>query len=71
MKIKTIVLTAMLALSAGVGVGFSTNSYAIDPLCRGDCAEDRQGCNFGCHGNSACLQGCYNTYRACLAACPA
>jgi hypothetical protein len=69
MNMKTIVLAAMLALSAGVGVGFSTNSYAVDPVCRGDCADDRQGCNFGCLGSSACQQACYNAYQACLAAC--
>ncbi len=69
MKMKTIVLTAMLALSAGIGMGFSTSSYAIDPLCRGDCGDDRQGCNFGCYGNQACMQACFNAYQACLAGC--
>ncbi len=74
MNMKTIVLTAMLALSAGIGVGFSANSYAVDPICRGDCAEDRQGCNYGCTGKpgyQACVAACYNAYQACRAACPA
>ena len=73
MKIKTMMLTAVLALSAGIGAGFSGNSYAVDPVCRGDCADDRQGCNFGCTGNGgnyqACTIGCYNAFRACVAAC--
>jgi hypothetical protein len=71
MKIITMMLTAVLALSAGIGAGFSGNSYAIDPVCRGDCADDRQGCNFGCTGPGAqaCFAACYNAFRACVAAC--
>jgi hypothetical protein len=71
MKIKTMMLTALLALSAGIGAGFSGKSYAVDPVCRGDCADDRQGCSFNCYGPGAqaCLTACYNAYKACVAAC--
>lgn len=72
MKIKTMMLTAALALSAGIGAGVSGNSYAIDPLCRGDCGEDRQSCNYNCAGKpgyQACVAACYNAYQACLAGC--
>lgn len=74
MNIKTLVLGTVLALSAGIGIGFSGNSHAVDPLCRGDCADDRQGCNFGCTGQpnaQACQAACYRAYQACIAACPA
>jgi hypothetical protein len=73
MKIQSMMLAAALALSAGFGAGFSGNSYAVDPVCRGDCADDRQGCNFGCLSSGpnyqSCVTACYNAYRACVAAC--
>jgi hypothetical protein len=70
MKIKTMMLTAALALSAGIGAGFSGNSHAIDPGCRGDCGEDRQSCNAGCN-SQGCYVACYNAYQACIAVCRA
>lgn len=73
MKTRTMMLTAILALSAGIGAGFSGKSHALDPICRGDCGDDRQGCNYNCAGlpgnQQACLTACYNAYRACVAAC--
>jgi hypothetical protein len=69
MHLRKLILTAALAAAAGLGAGFSGTSYAIDPVCRGDCADLRQGCNFNCT-TQACFQGCYNQYQACIAACP-
>lgn len=66
MKIKTILLTAVLALSAGIGAGFSGDSFAAgnNRACKFDCKESYYNCMLV--GSTVY---CQNRYNACLADC--
>lgn len=62
MKTTTLLLTAALALSAGLGAGFSGKAYAAgNRQCKIDCREMYYVCGQ--------TQWCLNRYQLCLADC--
>jgi hypothetical protein len=65
MKMRTMVLTAVLALSAGIGAGFSGDSHAAgNRQCKIDCKE----MYFNCMLAGSTVY-CQNRYNACLLDC--
>lgn len=71
MKLKTILFSAVLATTAGLGMGVSTAIDAQEfPYC-GDCADIRYECVAQCpaQGGSLCRDLCYQQYKECRATC--
>jgi hypothetical protein len=72
MNVKTMLFGAAFALATGLGIGLSTSAWAVDPVCRSDCAEQRQSCYaFSCGGLSSqqCSALCNGRYNLCISKC--
>lgn len=71
MKLRTILFSAVLAATAGLGMGVSTATGAQEfPYC-GDCGGIRYECLAQCpaQGGWACRDICYQEYKECRATC--
>lgn len=71
MKLRTILFSAVLAATAGLGMGVSTAIDAQElPLCS-DCFEIRYECFAQCpaQGGSLCRSFCQAQYQECRANC--
>lgn len=71
MKLKTILFSAVLAATAGLGMGVSTAIDAQElPYC-GECGGIRYECLAQCHAPNAstCRDICYQEYKECRATC--
>ena len=67
MKIKTILFSAVIAATAGLGMGVANTTSAQEFEC--ECYSIRYECLVECRSNSACRSRCQANFLYCRANC--